>query len=222
MKKIFAVIIACAVTVICCTKDKSVTDPNNVSLITLDGASSNMIVSANTFTAADWLSVDYSEAADSIGWWVSDTLTNPYDTVPYYPGSDTTIHYPDTTVYYPGDTTGYPGGDTIVYYPPGDTTQYPHDTIPQWPGDSSYNPPPYDTSSSPHDTVPSYPHDTITYPPHDSAQYNNGFVMQANGKNIKIKINKRGSYTVVAFAYHKNTNGSYTIIKTGYVKLSAH
>ena len=207
MKKIISVMIACAAILLCCTKDPSL-DNAHVALVTVDGASSNMQVSAVSFRSNDWLNVDFSETTDSIGWWISDTATNPYDTVPYYPGGDTVVNYP------PVDSSQYPHGDTIINYPP-DTTHYPHDTIPQWPGDSSYNPPTYDSSG--------YPHDTIVYPPHDSIPYNNnGYAIQVNGNHLRIQINKRGNYLVMAMAYRRNTNGSYTVIKTGYVKLSAH
>lgn len=203
MKKIFPVITTCILMLVCCTKDPSANNAHYPSVIAVTYASDNMQVSATSFTANDWLNVDFTVAADSVEWWVSDTATNPYDTIPYYPGSDTIITYPDTVINYPGD-----------------TTQYPHDTIPQLPGDSSYYP---SNDSTGYDTVQVPPQDTTVNPPQDSILYNThyGYIIKTNGSNLKIQVTKQGNYTVEARAYRKNSNGSYTLIKTGYVKLSA-
>ncbi len=223
MKKIFSAI-TCAVIMVCCTKDPSVHNTDSPQDIMVTYASNNMQVSAASFTANDWLSVDFTVAADSIGWWVSDTLTNPYDSVPYYPGSDTVVYNPGN------DTTFNPGGPVQNPHdsfpqPPADTTQYPHDTIPYPPTDSNYYPPPYDSSAYPHDTTPPPPHDTIINPPQDSLIYHNsgaGYLIQVHGRNLIIQIKKRGNYLIQAKAYKRNINGSYSALQTGYIKLSAH
>src|ERR1044072_4032346 len=116
MKKMFFAFMAFTLLLVCCTKDPSVTNANYPANIAVTYASDNMQVSATSFIAADWLSVDFTETADSIYWHVSDTATNPYDTIPYYPPTD--------TLYYPGDTIPNYPHDT-VQIPPTDTTHYP-------------------------------------------------------------------------------------------------
>ena len=194
-----------------CNKDFSLDNEHTPSSVAVTYASDNMQVSATSFTANDWLSIHFTEAADSTGWWVSDTA-NAYDTIPPDPGG-------------PADTTTWPGGDTIVYYPPADSTGYTGDTTIYPGGDTTIYYPPADSPYYPPADSSGYPHDTIVYPPHDSIPYNNGnkgYVVQVQGSDLKIQVTRHGNYTIEARAYRKNGRGNYTLIKTGYIKLSAH
>lgn len=238
MKKLLFTALALPLLVVCCTKDISVQTGNRPSLVTVTEASDGMMVSASSVSAGEAITVRFTVAgADSIQWSMSDSTGYPGDTT-NYPGNGDTTTYPPT---YPGDTTTYPGNnDTVIYNPPypGDTTVYNpggNDTTIYNPGDTTvYNP--GDTLNQPqppHDSTiynPPYPNDTTGnggyYPDstgiHGGHTSGDGYIMITHDGYVEIKVSKRGSYTLTAKAYHRNADGSYTLIKTGHVKMRGY
>jgi hypothetical protein len=187
-----------------------------------------MQVSMTNFTSGDLLDVHFSQTADSIAWWVSDPSSDNLDSAgyprdtswipPYIPSPDSTIYPPDTTglppVVSPTDSAGYPRDTTWEppYIPPPDSTIFPPDT-------SHYSPgmPPGDSTHLPADPnrVGPQSHD-MTH-----AKNGNGYTCFSNKDHLKIEIKNRGNYQVSAAAYSRNADGSYSLIKTGWIRISA-
>jgi hypothetical protein len=229
MKKLILPALALPLLIVCCTKEASMQTTSQPSVINVAGISPGMSISGTRFTANEVMTASYNVAgADSIRWYMQDSIPYYPDSNYHYPGGDTTVYNPgDTVVTYPDTIPGYPGGDTIPHYPGDTIPSYPsQDTIPNYPGG--------DTLVTYPDTIPGYPGgDTlVTYPGSDtlinypgtdsSGSHGNSYVLTVQNKTAEIRISKRGSYVLVANAYRRNANGTYTLISRGYIQFKAY
>ncbi len=229
MKKLIFPALALPLLIVCCTKEASVQTAALPSVINVAGMSTGMSVSGTRFTANEAIAASYNISnADSIRWYMQDSIPYYPDSNYHYPGGDTTVENPgDTVVTYPDTVPHYPGGDTIPHYPGDTIPNYPPpDTIPNYPGG--------DTLVNYPDTIPGYPggdtlvhypgSDTlVNYPGTDSTgNHSSGYVLTVHNKVAEIKISKRGNYVLVANAYRHNANGTYTLISRGYIQFKAY
>lgn len=217
MKKISLFVSFLVLVMISCNKESGNSAGNNPLQVSVTDASAQMQVSYTRFTSNDVLSVQFTEAADSIIWWVNDSahsgtvhcdsiLNKPpgYDSL-NPPHADTVYpppHVPVDSTRFPHDSAGMP-----PVIPPGDSSRLPGDTI-------IILPPPSDSVYHPHDSTVNG--DSLQYP------VSNAFYYSANKTRLTLGIRQSGSYLVSAAAYHKNADGSFTLTKTGYVRLTAH
>jgi hypothetical protein len=218
MKKISFFIGSLILLVISCNKESGKSGSTTPLQVSVMDVSEGMQVSSTTLSSNEVLDVLYTGSADSIAWWMTDSSHSIPVSV------DSSAYYP----YPPHDSVSYPHGDTI-YTPPSipvDSSHYPHDStglppfIPpvdsvHYPGDTTiYLPPPYDSVSHPVDST----RKGIPAGNPFAAAYS----FTTNKNQLALKINLSGHYTVNVAAYRKNADGSCTLIKRGYVKLSAN
>ena len=221
MKKLIFPALALSLLIVCCTKEASMQTATQPSVINVAGMSAGMSVAGASFTSNEAITASYNIAgADSILWYMQDTIPYNPDSNYHYPGGDTVVTYPDTIP-------GYPGGDTIPHYPGDFIPNYPQpDTIPNNPGG--------DTLVTYPDTILGYPSgdtlvtylggDTLVNYPHTDTSVNNsnGYVLTVENKKAEVKISKRGNYVLVANAYRHNVNGTYKLISRGFIQFKAY
>lgn len=213
MKKFIIPTLALPLLIVCCTKEASVSKGTHATIVNVTDASEGMDIARTSFAANELITANYTVAgADSIQWSIQDS-------VPHYPNTDT-AYYPGSDTLYNPDSTYYPGGNGSTYTP-GDDSSYVSG------GDSSYVP--ADTLENGHtggyDTTYT-PGGDSTYVPVDSTSggHNNGngsYIVTTRNGYVEIKISKKGGYVLVAKAYKRNADGTYTLIKKGYIKFNA-
>jgi hypothetical protein len=224
MKKIMLLGVLCAVAQLSCNKEDSKSDGSRSLQVSVTENSAFLQVSTTSFTSAEILEVRYIQAADSIVWYITDsTASNP--AIPY---GDSTGQHRDTTIYPPI----FP---QMISTPPADPLGSPRD--------SAYPPPfviPIDSFTLPPDSAVYPPPPSV--PPADSSQLpwdsttdptpgnpdnlmhllsGSGYSCSFNKNRLSLEISLGGTYLVQAAAYRKNNNGSYALIQTGYIRLTA-
>lgn len=215
MKKISLFVSSLILFTISCNKESGNSAASSPLQVTVTDASNLMQVSYTRFNSNEVLSVQFSETADSIIWSVTDSShagTIHTDSIINYPSHSDSLHVPPAdTIYsppyipvpvdssrFPGDTTGTP-----PVIPPVDSSRHPGDTV-------IYLPPPSDSVYHPVDST------------RNGSNSSAGYYYSTNKTQLTLGIRQSGSYIVNAAAYHKNADGSFTLTKTGYVRLSAH
>lgn len=216
MKKVSFFVSSLILVLISCNKESGKSGSSSPLQVSVTDASALMQVSYTRLNSSVVLDVQFTEPEDSIIWWVSDSA---------HAG---TIHC-DSMINYPPHNDSLPPHADTIYSPPHfprDSSRYPHDSagappvIPPvdsaaYPGDTTiYSPPPYDSVYRPADSTGNA--DTLQN--HSSAAY----YYSTNQTHLTIGIRQSGSYMVKVAAYRKNVDGSFTLIKTGYIRLSAH
>jgi hypothetical protein len=225
MKKIMLLGVLCAVVQISCNKEDSKSDSGHTLQVSVTETSPFMQVSRTTFNSTDILDVQYIQAADSVVWIVTDSSSGNLNMSP----GDSAGQRRDTTIIPPILPPMIPG-------PPGDSTGSPRDStspppivIPidssKLPKDSTYPPPPI-IIPPPVDSS-RLPGDSTNFPPPgnpDSLMHplsGNGYSCSYNKNHLSVEISRSGTYLVQAAAYRKNSNGSYSLVQTGFVRLTA-
>jgi hypothetical protein len=203
MKKITIFIGSFILALTGCNKEASKSANTPPLEISVTDVSDLMQVSNMKLNSNETLDVQYTGLADSIVWWVTDSTHS----VPVTIDSTILFHNP------PHDSLpGHNPGDTL-YTPPSipvDSTHYPPDTTINIP------PPYYDSAHNYHPADSSRKGDDLGNP------FASAYTFTINKNHLTLKINLSGSYVVHVAVYQKNADGSFTLIKTGYVKLLAN
>ena len=223
MKKIWFLFASFILFLISCNKESSKSGSSSPLQVSVTDASALMQVSYTSFSSSQILDVQFTESADSIVWWVADSVHSGSmhcdSTIYYPPHYDSLPHYPPTDSVYPPpyipiDSSHYPRDTTIYFPPPYDTVWHPIDSA-AYPRDTTiYLPPPYDSVYHP---VDSTRHGSSFQNPASS-----GYYYTISKSHLALGIKQSGNYVINAAAYHRNKYGSLTLTKVGYVKLSAH
>jgi hypothetical protein len=190
----------------------SATKPMLVSVV---NSSNSVALNETSYPASDSIPVDFHQASDTTLWWICNPASGSSDSS-IYPGDTSSIPVniappvvsaPPTP---PADSTGNPGDTIATVYPP--TPPAPPSPIviqPSLPADSTSNP--ADTSRGVN---------LVFYSALQSNPRNYACSIAGNG-SLNLKIYNTGEYQILVGTYRRNTDGSFTLVKTGFISFSA-
>lgn len=198
MKKWLFGLAAATYIMVACNKEASVSSSLPANSISVTATSALMNVSASALSADDSLVIYFEGSEEDSICWLFDGDSS-YGHHEDHHGHDSTGH----------DSTWYGDGDSIhIFY--GDSLDHFEDSLHH----------PYDSSFVHNDSTNCRNLDSAGY--HKKGHYMQpGFTITVNGNKATLRVLRTGNYMLTAKAYARNSDGSYTLVKSGYIKLTA-